>query len=169
MVPQFTRTVHSKSTPPPTVNRLTAKQRKRATSSDSEQNSSIRGIPYLRRQWEEKGISERASDIMVKSRRESTTNTYSSPWKYWVLWCQQRQVDPIRSTLEDILHFLTDLYHKGLEYRTINVYRSTLSAYHSPIDGVPVGQIPEVCTLLAGIDQLRPPTRLKYTVISRFK
>ena len=63
-----------------------------------------------------------------------------------------------------IIEFLTDLFEKGLEYRTINVYRSAISAYHHPIDGTPVGQIQEVCTLLSGIDNLRPPTP-KYNVI----
>jgi len=101
---------------------------------------------------------------MLKAKRESTIQAYSSPWNKWVLWCQQRQVDPIDSTVNYVLDFLTEMYHEGLEYRTINVYRSAISAYHAPIGNIPVGQIKEVCTLLSGIDNLRPPLP-KYTVI----
>lgn len=73
-------------------------------------------------------------------------------------------MDPTDAPKNLILEFLTDLFHKGLEYRTINVYRSALSAYHNQIEGTPVGQLKEVCTLMAGIDNLRPPTP-KYSVI----
>ena len=63
-----------------------------------------------------------------------------------------------------ILDFLTDLYHKGLQYRTINVYRSALSVYHNNNQGVPVGKLRKVCELMSGIDNLRPP-QPKYSVI----
>ena len=62
------------------------------------------------------------------------------------------------------MDFLTELYDSGLAYRTINTYRSTLSAYHEQIGETPVGQIPEVKALLSGIDNLRPPVP-KYCVI----
>ena len=59
---------------------------------------------------------------------------------------------------------ILDLYHKCLKYRTINVYRSALSVYHNNIQGVPVGQLREVCELMSGIDNLRTP-QPKYSVI----
>ena len=101
---------------------------------------------------------------MLQSKRGGTTQTYSTPWRKWVLWCEQRQVDPVSSPVKFLLDFLTELYHEGLQYRTINVYRSAISAYHEPINGTPVGQLKDVCTLLSGIDNLRPPTP-KYNVI----
>ena len=42
--------------------------------------------------------------------------------------------------LTDCAEFLTSLFHSGLKYRTILVYRSMLSAMLPAIDGVPVGQ-----------------------------
>jgi len=105
-----------------------------------------------------KGLSERTSEIMSHKRRIGITNTYKAPWNKWVLWCKERQIDLIDSPLITIIEFLTELFDKGLEYRTINVYRSAISAYHPPIEGTPVGKIKEVCTLLSGIDNLRPPT-----------
>ena len=73
-------------------------------------------------------------------------------------------MDPTNTTTKFVIDFLTELFEKGLEYRTINVYRSAISAYHLPIDSTPVGQIKEVCQLLSGMDNIRPATP-KYSVI----
>ena len=45
---------------------------------------------------------------------------------------------------------------EGLEYRTINTYRSALSGVLPPMEGFPVGQHPLVVRLLKGILNLRP-------------
>ena len=87
-----------------------------------------------------------------------TSKGYLTPWIKWSL------VNPTDAPRSMILDFLTDLYHKGLQYRTINVYKSALSVYHNNIQGVPVGQLREVCELMSGIDNLRPP-QPKYSVI----
>ena len=47
-----------------------------------------------------------------------------------------------------MLEFLSNLFSEGLEYRTINGYRSTISAYHEKAEGSPIGQHPKVCHLL---------------------
>ena len=44
-----------------------------------------------------------------------------------------------------------------LEYRTVNVYRSALSAVMLLIDGHKAGSHPLVCQLLEGVFQLCPP------------
>ena len=64
-----------------------------------------------------------------------------------VVWCDRKQVDPLEAPVNLVVEFLSELYQKGLEYRTINVYHSAISAYHKPING-----------MLSGIDNLRPPT-----------
>ena len=127
-------------------------------------HTSTSGLFSVRKQLEQKGISTAASEIMLQSRRASTTQTYEAPWGKWVLWCQQRSLDPTNTTKKFVIDFLTELFEKGLEYRTINVYRSAISAYHLPIDSTPVGQIKEVCQLLSGMDNIRPATP-KYSVI----
>ena len=74
------------------------------------------------------------------------------------------EVDPICSRLKDILHFLTDMFEKGHEYRTISVLRSALSSVHEKIDGFRVGSHPDVCLLLKEISAQRPP-KPKYSCI----
>ena len=131
---------------------------------NKEQVSSFSGISSVRKQLQEHVFSKSASEIMLQARRSSTTRAYKTPWEKWVLWCNGRQANPFEAPVELIVEFLTELYQQGLEYRTINVYRSAISAYHTLINGTPVGQMKEVCLLLSGIDNLRPPTP-KYNVI----
>ena len=52
---------------------------------------------------------------------------------------------------------MSDLFEKGLAYRTINVHRSAMSAHHEPLHGSPIGRSPLVCSLLSGVFNLRPP------------
>jgi len=52
---------------------------------------------------------------------------------------------------------LAHLYDKGLQYSTINGYRSMLSAVLSCIDGCKVGQHPYIIQMLKGVFNSRPP------------
>ena len=63
-----------------------------------------------------------------------------------------------------MLEFFLNLFSEGLYYRTINGYRSAISAYHGKAEGIPIGQHPKVCQLLSGVLNKRPP-QPKYTVI----
>jgi len=45
------------------------------------------------------------------------------------------------------LNFLADCYNEGLEYSTIAGYRSAISAYHDPIEGMTIGKHPKVSAL----------------------
>jgi len=56
-----------------------------------------------------------------------------------------------------ILDFLSDSFTNGLQHSTIAGYRSAISAYYSPIDGLKVGNHPRVTALLEGVFNKRPP------------
>lgn len=43
-----------------------------------------------------------------------------------------------------VLEVFSNLFSEGLEYRTINGYRSTESAYHEKAWGIPIGQYSKV-------------------------
>ena len=54
-------------------------------------------------------------------------------------WCDERKIDSFCPTLANITTFLAHSFDKGLEYQTINTYRSALSGVLPPIVGFPVG------------------------------
>ena len=71
------------------------------------------------------------------------------------------RLDPTRCSVTDGLDYLADLFLQGRPYRSINVHRSAISAYHIPmVVGnaiVPVGKHPMVSRLMSGVHNLRPP------------
>ena len=56
-----------------------------------------------------------------------------------------------------MLELLAKPFDKGLNYRTANNYRSAISARHELVDGRPLGEHRDVCRLLKGIKNKRPP------------
>ena len=56
-----------------------------------------------------------------------------------------------------MLEFLTDLFDKGLQYQTINSYRSVISMTHLPADGFLIGSHPLVSRFMKGVFQSWPP------------
>ena len=105
----------------------------------------------------ERGISERVSKILLSSWRSSTEKHYQSAWKSFHSWCFEKSEDPISCPVNIVLEFLTDLFDKGLQYRTINTYRSAISMTHLPLDGSLIGSYPLVSRFMKGVFQSRLP------------
>ena len=65
-----------------------------------------------------------------------------------------------------MLDYLGHQFEQGLAYRTIDSHHSAISAFHvhDYVDGKPVGQHPQVCALVGGVFNSRPP-QPKYTFI----
>ena len=115
------------------------------------------GLESYRETLVKSGISELAADLTVNSKRQSSSVSYNLFCKTWSSWCYRKQIDPFRCPINYVLDFLACLYEKGYAYRSIKCYRSAISSFHEKIEGLPVGQHPEVCTLLTGVFNLRPP------------
>ena len=48
----------------------------------------------------------------------------------WVSWCCQQQTDRFCAPWSERLNYLSTLFEKDLQYRTINSHRCAISAYH---------------------------------------
>ena len=120
-------------------------------------------------------LSDEATEILRESRRAGTRKAYHHPWQEWVSWCESRQEDPVQASVELMANFLTEKFQSGVEYRTVNVYRSAISAYHAQVGGQSVGQHHTITQLLKGMFNMRPP-QPKYSdtwdveaVLARFR
>ena len=69
------------------------------------------------------------------------------------------EINLVSCNLHFVLEFLTDLYYQNYQYVTTNVYRSTISASHFPIDGSPIGSHAPISCLTKGIFELSLPPR----------
>ena len=53
------------------------------------------------------------------------------------------------------MQFLTECFNVGYEHSTIAGFRSAISAFHDPINGIPVGKESRISALLAGVYNIR--------------
>ena len=114
-------------------NELTDKPTRGDTSINKKWNTRLSSVVHFRESLIKEGISGKAASLMSSARRQGALSAYDSSWKKWCLWCSERNVDPFRCNLTFVLAFLSRLFEKRLlEYRTIGVYRSAISAYHHP-------------------------------------
>lgn len=52
---------------------------------------------------------------------------------------------------------MSELFQKGYEYRSVNSYRSAISAFHPEINGIKVGQSNLIKQVMSGVFNSRPP------------
>ena len=126
-------------------------------SSSNVPSPSLGRVSHLYQRFQAEGIPTSVADLLIAATRTSTHKTYESSWNRWCRWCSRRKVDPLSSSISDILIFLTEVFNEGLAYRSLNVLRSALSSTHPKIDGFSVGQHPYVTRLLKGALNKRPP------------
>ena len=141
------------STPVP--NRPVAPQQGGVTSSSPPTSTSR--VACLSQRYTSMGISNQAQGLLVSAWRNQTSSSYESAWRLWCSWCRQQEVDPFSASVQHVTNFLASLFADGKEYRTIYVYRSSLSMTLPKVEGLNVGQHPLVCQLMKGILQKKPP------------
>ena len=140
------------------------KSKGRISSPCPKQNFKISDMDGLRARLQKEGVSREASKLIIKSRRSSFNSNYESFWGKWAAWCAERKYDSFCCKINQILEFLSQLFQNGLQYRTIDNYRSAISAFHDLIQGKPVGEHPRICYLVAGVFNSRPP-QVRYCFI----
>ena len=165
MVPTSSNHVYSTSTAL-TKHKHTAKKPIRQTASLTPRViSPTSGLASIRDRLVQQGISEEAQELILSSRSKGTITNYESAWKEWRLWCSGGGVDTFACPIRDVVNYLGHMFKMGYEYKTINVHRSALSAYHDPVRSagslMTVGKHPQVSSLMSGVQNLRPP-RPKY-------
>ena len=83
----------------------------------------------------DQGFSREVSKrIASGGRRDSTAAIYDSRWEKFSLWCHQRGIDPLASSVSSIADFLLHLFQEE------NLSSSTLKGYRSAINSVLVVQ-----------------------------
>ena len=93
-------------------------------------------------------------------RRTSSIKHYKLAWKKWCGWYSEWKISPTRSNINYVLDLLTELFEKGLEYRTIGTHRSTISVSHDPVGSIQVGNEPRVSAYVSYIQQEAIPTKV---------
>ena len=103
-----------------------------------------------------RGISDKVAAILLNAKRPGTIRSYSSPWAKWHSWCDSREANPFDTSLTNVTDFLAELFQKGYAAKYIGVFRSSISAHHSQIEGHDVGKHPSVRQLMEAFENQRP-------------
>ena len=114
----------------------------------------------MRKTLSNKGFSKQAVDIICASWTAGTEKQYEGVWDKWSGWCRKRQIDLLQASVTQVVGFLTDCFHEGKGYSTINTYRSALSTTLCAMndDRDSLASHPLIARLLKGVYILRPPT-----------
>ncbi|KAK2556969.1 hypothetical protein P5673_020799, partial [Acropora cervicornis] len=117
-------------------------------------------LDLIRKTLSNKGFSKQAVDIICASWTAGTEKQYKGVWDKWSGWCRKRQIDLPQASVTQVVEFLTDCFHEGKGYSTINTYRSALSTTLCAMndDRDSLGSHPLIARLLKGVYILRPPT-----------
>lgn len=104
------------------------------------------------------GLTERTVDVMVNSLSETTYKQYDNCFRSWFKFCNRNAHDCYNPTIIIILEFLSDVFHKGAKYGTLNSYKSALSVLFPTIT-----QDSKIKRFMKGVFRLRP-TQPKYNI-----
>ena len=115
------------------------------------------GLPLVREQLRERGVSSAGTDIIMASWRPATAKQYRPHIHRWLQFCDRKCINSLNPAVADIVNFLSDTYHRGVGYDSVNTARGALSSLGIVVDGYRAGNHPLVNRLLRGIFNLRPP------------
>ncbi|CAC5365403.1 unnamed protein product [Mytilus coruscus] len=96
-------------------------------------------------------LSKAAVELYSKAWRPGTRASYKSAWKRWSSWCNSREINPIQTSVENIIEFLTTLFNEQKQYR------SAISRGHNLLNSISVGKHPAIIHHMTTIFNVRTP------------
>ena len=104
-------------------------------------------------------LSVGAVETLQQGWADKTQEGYGLGYRYYTQYCKSNELDPFEPSPVNLINYLQSEFDKNKEYRTINVYRSSVSSTLGPCPDTdkPVGQDPLVCRFMKGVRRRRPP------------
>ena len=80
------------------------------------------------------------------------------------MFCRERSIDPISTSLDQPIEFLTKIFESGVGYSSVGTARSALSSVLIMDNGISFGKHPLVRRFMKGIFNLKPALPRQFTV-----
>ena len=116
----------------------TPEQRRTIASSDQPSISWVEAVSKNRQTTE---LSDETRKILLAAWRQNTDPAYASVWNRWVIWCSERETNPLSASIENVLEFLTEQFDNGKVNRSSIVYQSALSPVLPLVDTCKIGSL----------------------------
>ena len=114
------------------------------------------GLSLIRQTLIGHGLSTKAKDIIMASRRTGKSKQYDVYLKRWEQFCQSKGIDRLDASVANDIDFLATLLTSGLGYSAINTARSALSSVLILPNNITFGAHPLVARFLKGVFELTP-------------
>lgn len=85
---------------------------------------------------------------------DNSIKQYGVAFKKWFNFCKIHNIDTYEASTPEIIFFLTKMFHAGIQYGSLNSYRSALSLI---IVSTKIGSDDRITRLFRGFYRLRPP------------
>lgn len=96
---------------------------------------------------------------MCASISDTSAKQYGVVYKKWFKFCETHKIDTYEASIPQVISFLSEHFHAGAQYSSLNTYRSALSLIISS----KIGTDDRISRLFKGFYRLRPPLP-KYNV-----
>lgn len=87
-------------------------------------------MEHLRKRLHGQGLSDQATELILKSWRTKTNRSYDSLFGRWYRWCSEWDSDPFSGPISEVANFLASLYQEGYQYNSVNAYKSAISSVY---------------------------------------
>ena len=131
----------------------------RATSDGQEHADD--GLRSFGQQFDDRGLTAKAKELLVQSWSGKTRGRYQSAMKKWEEYCINKGIASDVTAVENCVNFLASLRESGLGYSAINTARSAMSATVKLVEGGSVGSHPLITQIMKGIFK-EAPTKPRY-------
>ena len=124
-------------------------------SSSTFQDTVSANLPCVRGAFAKKGISQKASTLLLRAWRDGTQKQYKTYLAKWQQYCHSTGHDPFSAPVSVGINFLADLAD-SVGYSAVNTARSAISSIIVMPDGSTFGKHPLVKRLLKGVFEAKP-------------
>ncbi len=73
------------------------------------------------------GLSAEVANFLLLAWLAGMRRQYGCYLKKWYFYCAVNKIDPVATSLNDVLEYLLNGYKAGLSYSTLGTFRSALS------------------------------------------
>ena len=127
-------------------------------SSPAHEQTSSDSLSAIRRSYQVRNNSSKATNIILASWRRGTQKQYITHSEKWLSFCDKKntQINSVCADVNYVLDFLTEQFESGCGYSSVNTTRCALSAIGLIKDGFAIGAHPIVIRFMEGIFNLKP-------------
>ncbi|XP_045123089.1 uncharacterized protein LOC123511349 isoform X4 [Portunus trituberculatus] len=113
------------------------------------------GMSFVRQQLRGRGVSSEGTEIIMASWRPGTMRQYRPHINRWSSFCDRWNINPSNPPVTNVLNFLSETFHGGVGYESVNTARGALSALGIILEGCRARNHPLINRFMRGVFNLR--------------